>query len=83
MRRAVLDATSWPAPRSGGRSAPKGLIPFGNPQCEKVAALSLCSFFRKSKQFQRSRLQVKETCKHGSSTQGAVAKAFAIVQRSL
>jgi len=39
---------------------PKGLVPFGNPQCEKVAALSLCSSFRKSRQFQRLRLQVKK-----------------------
>ena len=27
----VLDATSWRAPRSGGRRAPKGLMPFGFP----------------------------------------------------
>jgi hypothetical protein len=27
-----LGATSWHAPRSGGRRAPKGLIPFGFPQ---------------------------------------------------
>ena len=32
LRCAVFDATSWYAPRSGGRKAPRGLIPLGTPQ---------------------------------------------------
>jgi hypothetical protein len=63
---------------------PKGLIPFGNPQCVFVGAtLSLRATRRKSKLFQRLRLQVQKTCKHGSGTQDAIAKALASVQRGL
>jgi len=59
-------------------------MPLGTPQCVLVgAALSLRATRRKSKQFQRLRLQVKKTCKHGSGTQDAKAKAFAIIQRTL
>ena len=61
---AVFDATSWRAPRSGGRRAPKGLIPFGNPQCEKVAPLSLCSSFRKMIHLQTLRARVQKTRAH-------------------
>ena len=54
-------ATSWHAPRSGGRRAPKGLIPFGNPQCVFVgAALSLRATRRKSLHLQRLRARLKE-----------------------
>ena len=38
--------------RIGEEKAPRGLIPLGTPQCEKVAALSLCSSFRKSEHLQ-------------------------------
>jgi len=57
-------ATSWRAPRSGGRRAPKGRMPFGNPQCEKGAALSLCLSFRKNIHLQPLRARVKETRAH-------------------
>ena len=42
----------------------------------KTVSLSLHSFFREDEQFQLLRLQVKETCKHGSVTQRAFAKTF-------
>ena len=71
------EATSWHAPRSGGRNAPRDLMSLGTPQCEKVAALSLCSSFRKSIHLQRLCLQVKETCKHESFTHAAKTKSFA------
>jgi len=69
--------------RTNQESGPKGLIPFGNPQCEKDAALSLCLSFRKSLLLQRLCLQVKKTCKHGRYTQDAIAKTLATVQRTL
>ena len=47
-----FDATSWHAPRSGGRRAPRGLIPFGFPQREKDVALPLHSVFREELQLQ-------------------------------
>ena len=74
QRGALCDyATSWHAPRSGGRKAPRGLIPLGFPRCEKVATLPLCSSFRKNIRFQRLRGQVKETCPH------CKAKVFAFL----
>ena len=42
-----FDATSCYAARSGGRNAPKGLMPFGFPQCEKVATLRFAHLFAK------------------------------------
>ena len=73
----VLDATSWHAPRSGGRKAPRGLIPLGFPRCEKVATLPLCSSFRKNIRFQRLRGQVKETCPHPGHRGAEKARTFA------
>jgi hypothetical protein len=58
-------------------------MPLGTPQCEKVVALSLHSFFRKNKQFQILRLQVKETCKHSSGTQTAFSKIESTALRPL
>jgi hypothetical protein len=57
VRRAVkvLDATSWHAPRSGARSAPKGLMPFGIPERANVAALSLRSYLREGEHIQTLR----------------------------
>ena len=47
--------------RMNQESGPKGLMPFGNPQREMVASLSLCSSFREDKQIQtlRWRLEVQ------------------------
>ncbi|MBE6620385.1 MAG: hypothetical protein E7625_03365 [Ruminococcaceae bacterium] len=59
--RCAFNATSWHAPRSGGRRAPKGLEPFGTPQCVFVgAALSLRATRRKITHLQCLRLQVKK-----------------------
>ena len=42
----------------------------------KTVPLSLHSFFRESRHLQLLRLQVKETCKHGSGTRRAFVKTF-------
>ena len=76
LRGLVLDATSWRAPRSGGRRAPKGLMPFGNPQREKVAPLSLCSFFREGVHIQILRCRLKGKRQHESVTQATTANTF-------
>jgi len=60
--------------RMNQESAPKGLMPFGFPQRANIATLSLRSYLREILHFQLLRLQVKETCKHGSSTQIAKQK---------
>jgi len=58
-------ATSWRAPRSGGRRAPKGLEPFGNPQCVFVGAtLPLRATRRKSLHLQILRARLKESRAH-------------------
>ena len=57
----------------GGRNAPKGLMPFGFPQCVFAGAASRAAR-RKSRHLQILRLQVKETCKHGSCSDSALAK---------
>ena len=49
----------------------------------KTVPLPLHSFFREDEQFQILRLQVKETCKHGSGTQRDLAKVFGFVIRTL
>ena len=71
----AFGATSWHAPRSGGRRAPKGLMPFGFPQREKVAALSLCSSFREALHLQLLRARLKESHAHGSRTDSALAES--------
>jgi hypothetical protein len=43
---------------------PRGLIPLGTPECEKVAPLSLCSSFRKGKHLQLLRARLKESRAH-------------------
>ena len=43
---------------------PRGLIPLGTPEREKVAALSLCSSFREVLKIQHLRARVKETRTH-------------------
>jgi hypothetical protein len=52
-------------------------MPFGNPQCEKVAALSLCSSFRKNMQIQTLRSHFDIKCEHGRRTRFADTKIFA------
>ena len=51
------------------RKRTKGSNTPSNPRARKIVPLSLHSFFRESKHLQLLRLQVKETCKHGSNTQ--------------
>jgi hypothetical protein len=57
--RCAVYTTSWRAPRSGGRRAPRGLIPLGFPQREKDVALPLHSFFREVLQLQVLRAWLK------------------------
>ena len=52
---------------------PKGLMPFGFPQCVFAGAASSAAR-RKNRHLQLLRLQVKETCKHGSRSDVAFAK---------
>ena len=49
---AVFDATSWRAPRSGGRRTPRDLIPLGSPQRANDAALPLRSCLREGEHIQ-------------------------------
>jgi hypothetical protein len=76
VRCADFDAILCLVAKNGEEKTPRGLIPLGTPECEKVVTLSLHSSFHKNKQIQRLRLQVKKTCKHESSTQNAKVKAF-------
>jgi hypothetical protein len=56
---------------------PKGLMPFGFPQCEKVAALSLCSSFRENKQIQILRWRFDRKTPTRKAHASAQAKDFA------
>jgi len=56
-------------PKKWRKKGAKGPGALWKPATRKVVPLSLHSFFREGKHFQLLRLQVKETCKHGSSTQ--------------
>ena len=55
---------------------PRGLIPLGTPQRANDVSLPLHSCLREVLKIQLLRLQVKETCKHESGTDFALAKSF-------
>jgi hypothetical protein len=60
--------------RIGEEKALRGLMPLRTPQREKVASLSLCSFFREVEHLQLLRVRLKESRTHGSCSDFAFAK---------
>ena len=53
---------------------PKGLMPFGFPQRANMSGVTTQRRLREGLHLQLLRLQVKETCKHGSRTQAKKQK---------
>jgi hypothetical protein len=60
----------------------KGPMPLRNLQREKVATLSLCSFFREGIDIQILCSHFKEKCEHESHTHAAKSKNFCYLRRT-